>query len=144
MQINLQGSTEQSKAGDGEMSGVPPRLIRGAYNTLAAYDISLTIHVSVLDLVVLVVALHGTDYQHALLPVCSASGLVHHCVYGVLVDGSWCCRPVDDTAWNLFVCSSDQMLDAGGTTYILQHDFACGRDVCPVGADLAVDISWRI
>ena len=106
MQINLQGSTDQSKAGDGEMSGVPPRLIRGAYNTLAAYDKSLTIHVSVLDLVVLVDAVRGIDYQGALLP---------------FLLGEWL-----------------------GATYILQHDFARGRDVCPVGTDVAVNISWRI
>ena len=85
MQINVQDSTDQSEPRDGEMSGVPPPLIRGAYNTLAAYDKSLTIHVSVLDLVVLVDALHGTDDQHALLPFCSASGLVHHCMVCLLM-----------------------------------------------------------
>ena len=67
---------------------------------------SLTIHVSVLDLVVLVDAVRGIDYQGALLP---------------FLLGEWL-----------------------GATYILQHDFARGRDVCPVGTDVAVNISWRI
>ena len=106
--IVVHDSADQSESRDGEVSGVPPPLIRGSYHTFAANDESLTIHVSVLDLVVLVDALHGTEYQHALLPFCSTSGLVHHCMYGVLVDGSRCCRSVDNTAWNLFVCSSDQ------------------------------------
>ena len=142
--IVVHDSADQSESRDGEVSGVPPPLIRGSYHTFAANDESLTIHVSVLDLVVLVDALHGTDDQHALLPFCSASGLVHHCMYGVFVDGSRRCRAVDHTSRNLLVCSPDQMLDAGGATYILQHDFACRRDICPVGADVAVNISWRM
>ena len=89
-------------------------------------------------------SVYGPDYQNSLLPLGSASGLVHHGMYRLLVDGAWCCRSVDDTAWNLFVCSSDHMLDAGGTTDVLQHDFPCSRDVCPVGAGVAVNISRRI
>ena len=126
------------------MSGVPPPLVSGAYNTLATYNKSLRVHVAIFDLVVLIEALHGPDYQNSLLPLGSASGLVHHGMYRLLVDVAWCCRPVDDTAWNLFVCSSDQVLDAGGTTYVLQHDFPCSRDVCPVGTDVAINISRRI
>ena len=116
--IVVHDSADQSESRDGEVSGVPPPFIGGANNTFPTHNEGLAVHVPVFDLIALIEALCRADHQNSLLPLCSASGLVHHCMYGVFVDGSRRCRAVDHTVWNLFVCSPDQMLDARGATYI--------------------------